>query len=90
MLVVVSLELQVFHEISWIYQNSQDCLENSLNTKLIPQIPKILGKFPSSGSSVYKQSESGCVQGTVVSVCPKYFTPLFYTDPKYSILSNYA
>ena len=40
MLVVVSLELQVFHEISWIYQNSQDCLENSLNPKLFPKFPR--------------------------------------------------
>ena len=38
--VVVSLKLQVFHEISWIYQNSQDCLENSLNPKLIPKFPR--------------------------------------------------
>ena len=40
MLVVVSLELQVFHEISWIYENSQDCLENSLNPKLVPKFPR--------------------------------------------------
>ena len=40
MLVVVSLELQVFHEISWIYQNSQNCLESSLNPKLIPKFPR--------------------------------------------------
>ena len=40
MLVVVRLELQVFHEISWIYQNSQDSLENSLNPKLIPKFPR--------------------------------------------------
>jgi len=40
MLVVVSLELQVFHETSWIYQNSQDCLENSPNFKLIPKFPR--------------------------------------------------
>jgi len=40
MLVVVSLELQVFHKISWIYQNFQDCLENSLNPKLIPKFPR--------------------------------------------------
>jgi len=39
-LVVVSLELQVFHEISWIYQNSQDCSKNSLNPKLIPKFPR--------------------------------------------------
>ena len=40
MLVAVSLESQVFHEISWIYQNSQDCMENSLNHKLISKFPK--------------------------------------------------
>ena len=40
MSVAVSLELQVFHKISWIYQNSQDCLENSLNPKLIPKFPR--------------------------------------------------
>jgi len=40
MLFIVSLELQVFHEISLIYQNSQDCLENSLNPKLIPKFPR--------------------------------------------------
>ena len=44
MLVVVSLELQVFHEISWIYQNSQDW-----SWIVDSQIPKISGKFPSSG-----------------------------------------
>jgi len=40
MLVVVSLELQIFHEISWIYQNTQGCLENSLNPELIPKFPR--------------------------------------------------
>jgi len=52
MLVVVSLELQVFHEISWIYQNSQDCLENLPNPnqghREFPWIPGNLTrqKFP--------------------------------------------
>ena len=40
MLVVVSLELEAFHEISWIYQNSQDCLKNYLNPKSIPKFPR--------------------------------------------------
>jgi len=35
MFVVVSLELQVFHKISWIYQKS-------------PEFPRLLGKFPKS------------------------------------------
>jgi len=53
MLVIVSLELQVFHEISWIIQEFPSLLGKFPKSQADSQIPKILGKFPSSGSTEY-------------------------------------
>jgi len=67
MLVVVSLELQVFHEISRIYRNSQDCLENSLN-------PKLISKFPRSGEN--SQAVAALTTWLVLSVATLFISYL--------------